>query len=78
MAARPHRRLRTHRGLPPIAGQCFEITIAAEVGHWRIRIPEIDCVTQANNRAEVELAARECIAAHTGIPIGYISVWVRD
>ena len=33
---------------------------------------------EANTRAGVEVAARECIAAKTGIPIGYISVWVRD
>ena len=29
-------------------------------------------------RAAVELAARQCIAGRTGIPLGYISVWVRD
>ena len=45
---------------------------------WEIRIPEIDATTEASARAGVELAARECIAARTGIPLGYISVWVRD
>ncbi|MCV6969301.1 long chain fatty acid-CoA synthetase Faa4p [Mycobacterium bohemicum] len=41
-----------------------------------IRIPEIDGITRATRRAAVELAARECIAARTGIPIGYVAVYV--
>ncbi|MGK2880300.1 MAG: long chain fatty acid-CoA synthetase Faa4p [Mycobacterium sp.] len=45
---------------------------------WTIRIPEIDGVAHASRRATVELAARECITSRTGIPIGYISVLVRD
>jgi len=61
-----------------VAGQCFEINISHENGRWVIRIPEINATTKANIRASVELAARECIAGHTGIPIGYISVWTRD
>ena len=77
-SARPQRGLRSHRVLRPVAGQCFEIDIAHQGGQWVIRIPEIDDVTAAPTRAAVELAARECIAARTGIPIGYISVWVRD
>ncbi|MCB0942485.1 MAG: long chain fatty acid-CoA synthetase Faa4p [Mycobacterium sp.] len=64
--------------LRPVAGQCFEIDIAHQGGQWVIRIPEINDATEAPTRAAVELAARECIAARTGIPIGYISVWVRD
>ena len=39
-----------------------------------IRIPEIGGVTRASRRATVEVAARKCIAARTGIPIGYVSV----
>ena len=69
---------RTHRVLRPVAGQCFEIEIAQDSNRWSIRIPEIAESTEAANRASVELAARECIAARTGIPMGYISVWVRD
>ena len=72
------RRIRSHRVLGPVAGQFFEINIGHEGGQWIIRIPEIDEQTQASTRANVELAARECIAARTGIPIGYISVWVSD
>ncbi|MGB6762581.1 long chain fatty acid-CoA synthetase Faa4p [Mycobacterium sp.] len=41
-----------------------------------IRIPEIGGVTRADRRAAVELAARECIATRTGIPIGYVAVFV--
>ena len=41
-----------------------------------VRIPEIGGVTRASRRATVEVAARECIAARTGIPIGYIAVFV--
>jgi hypothetical protein len=43
-----------------------------------IRIPEIDGVTQASRRSAVETVARKYIAARTGIPIGYITVNVRD
>jgi len=74
----PQRGVRSHRVLRPVAGQCFEIDIRLENSRWVIGIPEIDEVTEANTRAAVELVARECIAAKTGIPIGYISVWVRD
>jgi len=75
---RSQRGVRANRVLPPIAGQCFEIELRHEGGRWVIRIPEINEVAEADTRAAVELAARECIAACTGIPMGYISVWVRD
>ena len=77
-STRPQRRLRSHRVLRPVAGQCFEIDLRLENNRWIIGIPEIDEVTEASHQAAVELAARDCIAAKTGIPIGYISVWVRD
>ncbi|HZC11179.1 MAG TPA: long chain fatty acid-CoA synthetase Faa4p [Mycobacterium sp.] len=41
-----------------------------------IRIPELGRLTRARRRAAVELAARECIATRTGIPIGYVAVYV--
>ena len=41
-----------------------------------IRIPEIGGATCAGRRATVELAAREYITARTGIPIGYITIFV--
>lgn len=77
-STRPQRRARPHKVLRPVAGQCFEINISHEDGRWNIRIPEVGAATKANTRPAVELAARECIASHTGIPIGYISVWTRD
>jgi hypothetical protein len=67
-----------HRVAPLVAGQCFDIDVSSDVSGWLIRIPEIRAVTHASRRAAVELAARECIAARTGIPIGYIAVRVRD
>ena len=74
----PHRDLRSRRVLRPVAGQCFEIVVRPEGNRWIITIPEIDDTAEARTRAAVELAARERIAARTGIPLGYISVWVRD
>jgi hypothetical protein len=43
-----------------------------------IRIPEIGRATRATVRTAVELAARECIATWTGIPIGYVAVYVAS
>ena len=78
LAALRHRGLRPRRVLRPIAGQCFEISIRQDATHWVIHIPEIDGTAEAPTRVAVELTARERIAAITGIPLGYISVWVRD
>ncbi|MCV7092783.1 long chain fatty acid-CoA synthetase Faa4p [Mycobacterium interjectum] len=41
-----------------------------------IRIPEIGGLVRVGRRAEVDVAARQCIANRTGIPIGYVSVFV--
>jgi hypothetical protein len=60
----------------PTVGQCFDIEVTRGADGWMIRIPEIGGVTRASRRATVELAARECIAARTGIPIGYVAVFV--
>lgn len=62
----------------PTVGQCFDIEVRREVSGWLIRIPEIDGVTHASRRATVESAAREFIATRTGIPIGYVTILVRD
>lgn len=78
VVTRPPRGRRPHRVLRPIAGQCFEITLRQDGAQWVIEIPEIGQGTEAPTRSAVELAARERIAATTGIPLGYISVWVRD
>lgn len=77
-SAAGHRGHRPRRVLRPVAGQCFEIEVDRLGSQWSVRIPEIGGATRAANRSAVESAARQCIAAHTGIPLGYISVWVRD
>ncbi|MDX1887096.1 long chain fatty acid-CoA synthetase Faa4p [Mycolicibacterium sp. 120270] len=55
-------------------GQCFGIEIERESDGWLIRIPEIGGETYARRREAIEVVARECIAARTGIPNGYIGV----
>ncbi len=65
-----------HRKNLPTVGQCFDIEVTRETNGWLIRIPEIGGVTRASRRSTVEVAARECIATRTGIPIGYIAVFV--
>lgn len=65
-----------HRVNFPKIGQCFDIEISREIDGWLIRIPEIGGAARTRRRAAVELAARECIAARTGIPIGYVSIFV--
>lgn len=62
----------------PMVGQCFDIEITRDADGWMIRIPEVGRATRASTRATVELAARECIATWTGIPIGYVAVYVAS
>jgi hypothetical protein len=62
----------------PTVGQSFDIEVTRELDGWTIRIPEISGVTHARRRSTVELAARECIAAKTGIPIGYVAIFVAS
>lgn len=62
----------------PMVGQCFDIEITRDADGWMIRIPEIGRATRASSRATVELAARESIATWTGIPIGYVAVYVAS
>lgn len=62
----------------PMVGQCFDVEITRDTDGWMIRIPEIGKATRAGSRATVELAARECIATWTGIPIGYVAVYVAS
>jgi hypothetical protein len=78
VSAQPIRTGRSVRRVPGLtAGQCFEIEVSPEVTGWVIRIPEIGGATRASRRAAVETVARKYIAARTGIPIGYITVYVR-
>jgi hypothetical protein len=60
----------------PTVGQCFDIEVTRETNGWLIRIPEIGGIAHAGRRTTVEAVARECIAARTGIPIGYVSIFV--
>ncbi len=60
----------------PTVGQCFDIEVARDADGWTVRIPEIDGLVRVGRRAAVELAARQCIATRTGIPIGYVAVFV--
>ncbi len=62
----------------PTVGQSFDVEVTRELDGWTIRIPETGGVTQARRRATVELAARECIASMTGIPIGYVAIFVTS
>jgi hypothetical protein len=60
----------------PTVGQCFDIELTRDTNGWLIRIPEVGGIVRASRRAAVELAARNCIATRTGIPIGYVAVYV--
>ncbi|MCV7351321.1 long chain fatty acid-CoA synthetase Faa4p [Mycobacterium parmense] len=59
-------------------GQCFDIEVTRGTDGWTVRIPEIGGFTRASRRAAVEMAARRCIATRTGIPIGYVSVYIAS
>jgi hypothetical protein len=80
--ARSLRSHRTQRLAPRVnyltVGQCFEIEVARDADGWKIRIPEVGGVARASRRAAVESAARKCIATRTGIPIGYVAVFVAS
>ncbi|WP_090608591.1 long chain fatty acid-CoA synthetase Faa4p [Mycobacterium lentiflavum] len=60
----------------PKVGQCFDIEITRDSDGWIVRVPEIAAVARASRRSTVDSVARECIAARTGIPVGYIIVYV--
>lgn len=60
----------------PMVGQCFDIEVTRDADGWMISVPEVGRHTRVSTRAAVELAARECIATWTGIPIGYVAVYV--
>ncbi len=60
----------------PKIGQCFDIEVTRETDGWLVQIPEIAAMARTGRRSTIELVARECIATRTGIPMGYISVFV--
>ncbi|OBB95007.1 long chain fatty acid-CoA synthetase Faa4p [Mycobacterium sp. 852002-40037_SCH5390672] len=61
-----------------MVGQCFDIEITRDTDGWMIQVPEVGRATRASSRATVEVAARECISTWTGIPIGYVAVYVAS
>lgn len=69
-------RVSTRRVNFPKVGQCFEIEVTRETDAWLIRIPEIGGIARASRRSTVESVARECVASRTGIPIGYVTIFV--
>jgi hypothetical protein len=71
-----HTQLFAQRVTFPRVGQCFDIEITRETDGWFIRIPEIGAVARAGRRSTIEVVARDCIATRTGIPVGYISLFV--
>ena len=76
----PRYRTRTvrRRTLTPMTGQLFEIHVARSESRWAVTVPELDATVHVAQRIEAESAAREAIAVRTGIPIGFVAVWVRD
>jgi hypothetical protein len=61
-----------------MAGQAFEIVVTRDATGWSVTVPELGAVTHRTDRAEAEMAARELISRHTGIPHGFVAVWSRD
>jgi hypothetical protein len=61
-----------------MAGQLFEVDVTRDGLRWAVAVPEIDAVAYVDHRGDAEAAARECIAARTGIPVNFVAVWVRD
>ncbi|MCV7101783.1 long chain fatty acid-CoA synthetase [Mycobacterium palustre] len=76
------RRTRTRRTTQlvkcPTVGQCFDIEVTRHADGWTVRVPEIGGLVRVASRAAAELAARKYIAARTGIPIGYVTVFVTN
>jgi hypothetical protein len=64
--------------LRPMAGQLFEVKVNREGSRYAVTIPELDTTVHVLRRIDAETAAREAIAAGTGIPINFVAVWVRD
>jgi hypothetical protein len=54
----------------------YEIDVYRDGRWWMIRIPEIDGLTQARHRGEIDDMARSYIAVSTGQPIDTIAVRV--
>jgi hypothetical protein len=52
----------------------YQAWVQRENRWWMIRIPEIDGITQARNKAEVELMAKDLVAISLDIPVDSVSV----
>jgi hypothetical protein len=68
----------SHHVKCPTLGQCFDIEVTRHADGWTVRIPEIGGLVRVGSRAAAEPTARKYIAARTGIPIGYVTVFVTN
>ena len=57
-------------------GQSFEIEVARETSGWLIGSPRSAGFTRVQPQGHGRLAAQEYIATRTGIPIGYVAIFV--
>ncbi len=55
----------------------YDVLAAREDAWWMVSIPEIDGLTQARDREEVEQMAREYIAVTTDVAFSEVAVNVR-
>jgi len=54
----------------------YDVIVTREDAWWMVSIPEIDGLTQARDRGEVEQMAREYIAVTTGVAFPEVVVTV--
>ena len=56
----------------------FGIKVTRDGRFWLIEVPEIEQFTQARNRGEIELMARELISLCLDVSIGDVAVRIMD
>ena len=54
----------------------FDVTIRHDGHTWVIIVPDLDLVTRAERRGDVEPTAREAIASETGLRLDEVSVHI--
>lgn len=54
----------------------YDIEVTRDGRWWMVHVPEIDQLTQAHHRGEVEEMARDLIAVSTDTPIAEVGVRV--
>lgn len=55
----------------------YDVVAEQDGAFWLLRIPELDGVTQARNREEIETMAREYIAITLDVPADSFSLAIR-